>query len=209
MCSLEPRLTITITKKVIIMALGKIDNVKFESLSQTLSMLLQHDTELETVKLMLAPQISDFEESSNHKVKFVTRDDESVILEALNLSKDFVRTRKPNSETQVLRAKIQGVGIDVKLFKEKDYIFSNEEIISALRALVDEISEVDVEFNTLGNSDVRKLDTDELGTDSSDELGADELDTDSSDEIDAEDAEGGEILVDEDLDDKSGELSQE
>lgn len=164
------------------MALNKIDNVKFDSLSQTLSMLLQHGTELEVVKTMLAPQISDFEESSKHKVKFVI-DGETVKLTALNLSRDYLRTRNPNDEQQVLRTKVEGVSIEVKLFKKDDFLQTNEDVVNALRALADEVSDLSVELNTLGTSDVRNLgqNDSELDSDDSDDL--DELDSEDTNDL--------------------------
>ena len=165
------------------MALSKIDTVKFKSLSQTLSMLLQHETSLETAKVMLGEQISDLEDSSNHMIKFITLDDDSVALEVLDLSKDFVRTRNPNSETQVLRAKIQGVGIDVKLFKEGDFKFSNQEAIDAIRALAAEVEGLPFELNAMGVSNVRKLDAD----DSEDLEDSEYLDSAEVDDVELED----------------------
>jgi len=141
------------------MALKKEDKIRLEGLEQTLTMLTSSGIEKDAIEKMMETQISDFQKITNTKVKLNFESKPSIDL--LDLKKDFVRTREPNSETQVLRAKIEGVGIDAKLFKQEEYIFSNSDVVSALRALADEVEKLPLELNTLGVSDVRELEVHE------------------------------------------------
>lgn len=129
------------------MALNKLDQVRFDGLQQTLNMLVASSIPMPQIKVMMAPQIADFEASSNHKLRFVV-DGDQVLLSVVNMSKDFVRVRGVE-DAKVLRTKIIGVPIDVKITKADEYSFSNEAIVEALRALADKISFIGVEVNTL------------------------------------------------------------
>lgn len=137
------------------MALSKTDQVRFEGIQQTLTMLNNGGLPLEQIKAMMAPQLIEFQKVTNHKVRYVTSD-KGVTFELLNLSKDFLRVRG-TEEQKTLRAKIQGVPVDVKVFKEEDFLFSNEDVVSALRALADELEALPFQVNTLDiTADIRK-----------------------------------------------------
>lgn len=145
------------------MALSKTDQVRFDGLKQTLTMLSGSGMELEQIKGMMAPQFADFQALTNQKVNVVETEN-GLSLELLNLSRDFVRVRG-TEDLKTLRTKIQGVPVDVKVVKTNDYTFSNEDIVSALRALADEVEALTIEVNTLDiTADVRKdfaVDTDD------------------------------------------------
>lgn len=136
------------------MALKKEDKVRLEGLQNTFAMLVSNGLHYSQIDTMMAPQLKEFESITGSKIR--THYGENHRLEVLDLSKDFIRVRLPNEESRVLRAKVQAVPIDVKLFKADDYDFSNEDVVSALRALADEVEGLDFELNSLVSSDVRK-----------------------------------------------------
>lgn len=137
------------------MALSKIDQVRFDGLQQTLNMLTGSGMPVAQIKLMMSPQIDEFQRSTNHKVRYI-EDGQNIKFELLNLSRDFVRVRGVE-DAKVLRAKINGVPVDVKITKGDEFSFSNDEIVETLRALADEVSNLSVEVRTLDiTADVRK-----------------------------------------------------
>lgn len=136
------------------MALSKTDQVRFDGLQQTLKMLLG-TLELAQIESMMAPQIKEFEESTNHQIKFKKVDDD-VVLELQDLSKDYLRVRGTDPY-KVLRSRVEGVPVEVKISKDGDYSFTNRDTVSALRALADEVESLTFELTTLSTvDDVRK-----------------------------------------------------
>jgi hypothetical protein len=137
------------------MALSKKLTTQLSALEQTLSMLVGGSLPLEQIESMMAPQISEFEISSNTKLNIISSED-IMKFEVVDLSKDFFRVREPNEKSKAIRAKIQGVAINIATQKDDDFNFSNEDIVSALRDLASEIEALPVEINSLVNADVRK-----------------------------------------------------
>jgi hypothetical protein len=137
------------------MALSKKLTTQLSALEQTLSMLVGGSLPLEQIESMMAPQISEFEMSSNTKLNIISSED-IMKFEVVDLSKDFFRVREPNEKSKSIRAKIQGVGINIATQKDDDFNFSNEDIVIALRDLASEIEALPVEINSLVNADVRK-----------------------------------------------------
>jgi hypothetical protein len=137
------------------MALKKEDKIRLEGLETTFKMLVKNNIPESQVVSMITDQVGEFEVATNSKLKLIFGEDPYI--ELVDLSKDFVRTRISNEDNYVLRAKIEGVPIEVKTFKRDDFTLTNLEIASALRALADEVEVLDVELATLGNDDVRKL----------------------------------------------------
>lgn len=138
------------------MALNKLHQIRFDGLQQTFTMLQTNGIPLPQIKSMMQSQMDDFRNITNHKITFAQNGD-SVELGLLNLAKDFVRVRGTD-EFKVLRTKINGVPVDVKISKVDDFLFSNEDISAALRALADEVDALPFQANTLSiEADVRKM----------------------------------------------------
>ncbi len=135
------------------MALKKEDKVRLEGLEKTFLMLVTNNMDSEQIMTMMQPQFDEFESITGNKLKPNFGDNPSI--EVLDLSKDFLRIRYPNDENRVLRTKIQGVGIEVKLFKADEFSFGNSDVASALRALADEVDAAPFELNELEPCDVR------------------------------------------------------
>lgn len=137
------------------MALTKKDTAKLEVLKQTLAMLVGGGLPLEQIETMMAPQISEFQSLSNTKLNIIESDD-GMDFDIVDLSKDFLRVREPNEQSKALRAKVQGVAINIATQKDDEYDFSNSDIVKALRDLASELEALPVEINSLVNADVRK-----------------------------------------------------
>jgi len=197
------------------MALKKEDRVRLEGLEKTFTMLVTNGMDAETIKNMMQPQFDEFESITGSKVKAHFGDNAS--LEVLDLSKDFLRIRFPNEDNRVLRAKIQGVGVEVKLFKRDDFEFGNDDVVSALRALADEVSELPMPLNSLEMCDVRKLAKGDLSPlldpldDEGEQAGNvsdEESDVESQEEYE-EDPDNVEDVLEEDADDTEEESAEE
>ena len=171
------------------MALKNADKVKFNIMSEMFDGLVASGMDLEIVKSAIDSQVKAFEAESNHQVRFVEVDGKFK-MEVLDLSKDFVRVRNQNEENKVLRTKIQGVGIDVKLWKLNDFEFTNEELSSSLRALADEIDGLSDTLSGMEPCDVRKLAVEEDEAEELEEVSDEDLTEGLSEED--EDLEGEE-----------------
>lgn len=174
------------------MALKAIDKVKFDTLQATFSGMVAGGMDIDAIKGILSAQVVEFEAETNNKVKYVV-DGTIGTLELTNLSKDFLRIRNPNEETKVIRAKVEGVGIDIKVFKAEDYEFSNEEIISALKALTVELEDSSVVFSEQEPCDLRDL-ASEKSTDDEPEITDSEEDIDEPEEAIGENEESSEEI---------------
>ena len=164
------------------MALKNNAKVRFEVMNQTFGSLIANNLDLETAKGIIGAQVEEFEKETNHKINYEVNGASGKLV-LLDLSKDFVRTRMQNEDNQVLRAKLQGVPMDVKLWKRDDFEFSNEDIVSALRALANEVEAMPVELITLKHEDVRSHIA-ELTSDS-DESETNDTEHEDSDEIES------------------------
>lgn len=118
------------------MALKQADQIRYDAIATMINTLKNLDHDYHTVLGAVAPQIADFEKSTGQAVRIKSNFE----IELIDRRKDFLRVRSPNSESKVLRTKVDGVAIDVKIFKEGDYDFDNETIASSLRRLAEEVS---------------------------------------------------------------------
>lgn len=118
------------------MALKQADQIRFDAIANLIGTLKNLGHDYNTVLGAAAPQIAEFQESTGQAVRVKSNFD----IELIDRRKDFLRIRSPNSESKVLRTKVDGVSIDVKIFKEGDFDFDNETIASSLRRLAEEVS---------------------------------------------------------------------
>lgn len=140
------------------MALSKIDNIKLKGLQSTLDVLnTLNKSNQEILEIMRAP-IEEFEHDTNHKIIIDIVNGKPIFI-TIDLSKDYLRTRNPNEESQVLRAKVQGIMIEIKIQKASEFNHSNKNIAESLIALSEKISEMSAELNTLGSSDIKDGET--------------------------------------------------
>tara|TARA_B100001245_G_scaffold236653_1_gene229261 strand:- start:21143 stop:21685 length:543 start_codon:yes stop_codon:yes gene_type:complete len=135
-------------------ALKKEDKVRLEVIEKTFSMLVSNNMSDEQVLSMMQPQFDDFETITGHKLKPVFEPEPSISV--LDLSKDFLRIRYPNEDNRVLRAKVEGVSIEVKLFKNDDFSFTNNDVVSALKSLSEKVDILPVELKDLEPCDVKE-----------------------------------------------------
>lgn len=138
------------------MALKSSDALVFKSLSASLKMMLKLNPDIDAVKDAMAQHISEFEAASGHLVRFSLVDGEWQMV-LVDGKKDFIRIRKPNEESKVLRTRINSVQIEVKLQKSGEYEFDNEWIAKALKDLAAEIECLDLSLVEQDVCDVRKL----------------------------------------------------
>lgn len=139
------------------MALKAADLVRFDALQLTASILGKNGFTPEAIENSIKNELLEFQTITKNKARVAVGDDGAVFIELTDLRKDFIRTRKPNDDALVLRTRIQGVPVEIKLFKQEEYDFDNASVVSALRALADEIASVPFRLSELGNSDVREL----------------------------------------------------
>lgn len=137
--------------------LKQADMLNLRWLQNNAAMLYKMNLSKEAICEAMKEQIAEFEQSSKHLVKILQQPIDDSYIELVDLRKDFVRTRTPNEESLVLRTKIKGIPIEVKLFKKNEYQFSNESVADALRSLADEVETFEFELSTLENNDVRAL----------------------------------------------------
>lgn len=145
------------------MALKQTDIIRFEGLNQTASILRANGFDFTATEAAMAAQLTEFEATARHKVKLLKEPVDGVFLEVIDLSRDFIRTRKPNEESLVLRTKIQNVPIEVKLVKDGEYCFDNTSVANALRELAKEVESISFALSELDNEDVRALMSEEQG----------------------------------------------
>lgn len=120
------------------MALKQADQIRYDSLVTLITTLKNLEHDYHTILGAAASQIKDFEKETGLGVRVKSNFE----VELIDRRKDFMRIRSPNTESKVLRTKIDGVAIDVKIFKEGDYEFDNSAIETALRLLADEVSDI-------------------------------------------------------------------
>lgn len=160
------------------MALKSSDALVFKSLSASLKMMLKLNPDIDAVKDAMAQHISEFEAASGHLVRFSLVDGEWQMV-LVDGKKDFIRIRKPNEESKVLRTRINSVQIEVKLQKSGEYEFDNEWIAKALKDLAAEIEGLDLSLVEQDACDVRKLASGDLsGPDADSESDEDQEDKD-------------------------------
>lgn len=168
------------------MALKSSDALVFKSLSASLKMMLRLNPDIDAVKDAMAQNISEFEAASGHLVRFSLVDGEWQMV-LVDGKKDFIRIRKPNDESKVLRTRINSVQIEVKIQKSGEYEFDNEWIAKALKDLAAEIEGIDLSLVEQDACDVRKL----VAGDLSDS----DADTDSESDEEQEDKDDKEVAL--------------
>jgi hypothetical protein len=140
------------------MALSKIDNIKLKGLQSTLDVLVSLKKTNQEILEIMSAQIKEFEQETNHKIMMNIANEKAIFI-TIDLSKDYLRTRNPNEESQVLRAKVQGIMIEIKIQKENEYNHTNKHMAESLIALSEKISEMSTELNILGSSDIKNGET--------------------------------------------------
>lgn len=117
------------------MAMKQVDQVRYDALESMITTLSGLGHDYETVYKAVTPQIKDFESATGRTVR-IKSDFE---IELIDRRRDFLRIRNPNDQAKTLRTKVDGVSIDVKIFKEGDFEFENATIAQSLRRLADEV----------------------------------------------------------------------
>lgn len=140
------------------MALKNNEKIKFETMLLMFKNLINAGMDLNVVKTAISQQIKDFEVETKHLVKFIETP-EGVSMEAVDISKDFLRIRFQNAENKVLRAKIHGINLDIKIWKidskdRQEISVSNKELVTALNALTIKISELKKDLCSLEQMDI-------------------------------------------------------
>lgn len=142
------------------MKLKKIDQTRFDMIKNMIESFVSMGQDLEMVMTGLKPQIAEFEREVGVKLKVDVDAVEKVTL--IDLRKDYMRTRFPNAESMVFRAKTQGVPVEVKIYKAGEYEFTNLDIVESLKALISKVEALDVEIKDMEQSDFKGIsDTDE------------------------------------------------
>lgn len=139
------------------MSLKQIDLVRLDGLNQTAIILNNAGFTPDATHEAMKDQITEFEVATKNKVEILDHQVDGSFIKLTSLRKDYLRTRKPNDSSLVLRTVVQSVPIEVKLVKDGDYTFSNEAVVTSLRALADEVSKLTFTLSDLGNEDVRSI----------------------------------------------------
>ncbi|MGD1524593.1 hypothetical protein [Vibrio harveyi] len=192
------------------MALKKDQQQSLSFLALMATRLLEADPDgsLEKVLSTIDTDIKGFEKDTNTLLQPVVVDGK-VEFKVVSLNKDFLRTRKPNDESLTLRSKKHGVSVDVKLVKDGDFAHDNGYVVTALRALADDIEGLGFELKELENEDLKSERIAELRGDAVTE-GDDVADDIEHEEHEAEDAEYlEEELPEEEEEDESENLLDE
>ena len=130
------------------MALKSKDKVRFESIKASIIGMLSANVGIELVKAGMKSQIEEFEKETGQIVRILSKDNEHSV-DLIDKSKDFLRIRNTNPENKVLRTKVSGVGIEIKIFKAEEFSHSNEIISEALRELAEQVSNREEELSEL------------------------------------------------------------
>lgn len=176
-------------------------SLNFLTLMATRILESSEDISLEKALETIAQDIKDFQEDTNTLLHPEVVDGK-VVFNIVSLNKDFLRTRKPNDEALNLRAKKHGVGIDVKLVKAGDFSHDNSYVVTALRALADDIEGLGFELKELENEDLKadriaELRGDEPVVDSQDEPEEPEVTEDPEDDSELSEDDIAELLEEE------------
>lgn len=134
------------------MALKQADQIRYDALVSLIQTLKNLDHDYHTILGAAAPQIKDFQEETGFGVRL--KNDFSV--ELIDRRKDYLRIRNPNEQSKTLRTKVDGVSIDVKIFKEGDYDFENATIAQSLQRLADTVKGLPAELVTFPECEVEE-----------------------------------------------------
>lgn len=124
-----------------------------EDLVQTLKTLTENK---------LKDSIEQFQSETGYKLLFQTTPiyqsavDSDVYFKLFDKSKDFVKVRPSGAGVKGLRGRVNGLVVDIKISKENEYSFSNEEIGAALIELAHEVLSYSTQLVTLEECDVRE-----------------------------------------------------
>ena len=131
--------------KGLLMALRQADQLRLEGIQDTISTLVDFNIEKSAILEKIQDKISAFEADTKTQLKFTITNGKAEF-SLVDLKSDFIRTRQnPDKTMTSLRAKIQGLGIEIKI--EKDGVsFSNEEVSEALGELQSIVSQMPVEM---------------------------------------------------------------
>ena len=155
------------------MALKQVDQVRYDAIAAMVKTVSGLGHDYETVKQAVQSQLDDFEAATRKAIRIKS----DFSLEIIDRRKDFMRIRQPNEEASNLKTKVDGVAIDVKVFKEGDFNFENATIAQSLRRLADTVASLPAELSSLPECEVEDYVQENFGaTDSeaSSEEGTDE-----------------------------------
>ena len=129
------------------MALKQADRVLLEGLQDTITTLVEFDIQKADIEKKLAEKIKTFELATNTQFKFNIVDGKAEF-SLVDLRSDYVRTRHNTEKTMTsLKAKINGLPIDVKI-KKDDTSFTNAEIVESLHELANVVSAIPEELTS-------------------------------------------------------------
>lgn len=132
------------------MALKQADQIRYDSLVSLIQTLKNLNHDYHTILGAVSAQITEFQEETGFGVRL--KNDFS--LELIDRRKDYLRIRNPNEQSKTLRTKVDGVSIDVKIFKEGDYDFENSTIAQSLQRLADTVKALPSELVTFPECEV-------------------------------------------------------
>ena len=99
------------------MALRQADQLRLEGIQDTISTLVDFNIEKSAILEKIQDKISAFEADTKTQLKFTITNGKAEF-SLVDLKSDFIRTRQnPDKTMTSLRAKIQGLGIEIKLKK--------------------------------------------------------------------------------------------
>lgn len=148
------------------MAMKQVDQVRYDALAAMINTLSGLGHDYDTVYKAVKPQIKEFEDATGRAVRIKSNFE----IELIDRRKDFLRIRNPNEQSKTLRTKVDGVSIDVKIYKEGDYEFENATIAQSLRRLADEVSALPKELAEFPECEVAEH-VESLGTGEQQESG--------------------------------------
>jgi hypothetical protein len=138
------------------MALKPIEAVKFNAINQTVAGLKAANLPAETILSVVSAQIADFEASTTYRV---TLEQEALpdgsFLSLIDTRKDFIRARKSGEAFKVLRAKIFGIPVDVKVAKDGEFSHTNAQVAATLIELAARVLALPKEVKDAGNYDFK------------------------------------------------------
>jgi len=180
------------------MALKKQEQLLLDSILQTANIVKKLvGNDLEKINENVAEMLAKFHDESKLKVILEISEDGVITAKIADYKSDFVRTRSTPDEAMLsLRAKINALPIEIKIFKD-GVSFANKDVAEALTELSLIVSSMPVEMVTHGQDDWPReaggVPNSLIGTEADVKLAKDE-----SDDAGSEGSEGGGIASQDD-----------
>ena len=136
------------------MALKKNEQILLDSILQTANIVKgMVGNDINMINEKLADMLTGFYNESNKKLILSISEDGEISSRVADYKSDFVRTRSTPDNTMLsLRGKINGVPIEIKVFKD-GVALSNKEVAEALMELSLIVSAMPVEMSVHGQDD--------------------------------------------------------